>query len=213
MSLAPLKTSPSLRLVTAALLLAAAGVASAQYKIVAPDGHVTYTDKPPTAAQQRAQPGTSTGDGGAASAGFPYETRQAMARYPVTLYAQKGCSPCDAARQALRARGVPFSEYSVDTNEDGSQLKTRFGELTLPVLTIGTQTVKGFRQPEVDSYLDVAGYPKTARLAGYSWPAPVPLAPPSAAARTASPSPAPAAPPANGPKIDLPPPSKNGIQF
>ena len=214
MSLAFLKTSPSLRLATAALLLAVAGSASAQYKIVGPDGHVTYTDKPPGAAQQRAQPGTAGGDGGgSASAGFPYETRQALARYPVTLYAQKGCSPCDTARQALRARGVPFSEYSVDTNEDGSQLKARFGELTLPILTIGTQTVKGFRQADVDGYLDVAGYPKTARLTGYAWPAAVPLAPPSAAARTATTAPAPAAPPTTGPKIDLPPPSKNGIQF
>jgi len=214
MSLAPLKTTPSLRLVTAALLLAAAGGACAQYKIVGPDGHVTYTDKPPTAAQQRAQAGTPGGDGGSqAGAGLPYETRQAMARYPVTLYAQKGCSPCDVARQALRARGVPFSEYAVDTNEDGVQLKARFGELTLPVLTIGSQTVKGFRQTDVDAFLDAAGYPKTARLTGYSWPAAVPLAPPSAPARSTTAQPAPAAPSPNGPKIDLPPPSKNGIQF
>src|SRR3954464_7358898 len=98
------KSPPFLRLVAAALLLAAAGGACAQYKIVGPDGHVTYTDKPPTAAQQRAPAAAGgTKSGSAANPGFPYETRQAMARYPVALYAQKGCSPCDAARQALRA--------------------------------------------------------------------------------------------------------------
>jgi glutaredoxin len=204
--------STATRLCAAALLLGAAGAAMAQYKIVGPDGKVTYTDKPPTAAETRnGSGGSSAGGGGSGGGGsFPYETRQAIARYPVTLYAQKSCDPCDQARRALRARGVPFSEYSIDSNPDADQLKQRFGELTLPVITVGNQTIKGFRQSDVDSYLDAAGYPKTAHLAGYSWPAAVPLAPAAPVARAA---PASAAAPTNGAKIDLPQPSKNGIQF
>ena len=209
-SLNPL-LSTAARLAAAVLLLGAAGAAMAQYKIVGPDGKVTFTDQPPTAAQMRNSPGggSAGGDGGGGGS-FPYETRQAMSRYPVALYAQKSCDACDQARRALRARGIPFGEYSVDTNPDATQLKARFGEMTLPVITIGNQTIKGFRQSDVDSYLDAAGYPKTARLGGYSWPAPVPLAPPAAVARTA---PSTAAPSSNGPAIALPPPSKNGIQF
>jgi glutaredoxin len=208
--------SPSLsvaaRLAAFALLLGAAGAAMAQYKIVGPDGKVTYTDQPPPAAA-RAQGSTAanTGGGGGGSGNFPYETRQAMGRYPVALYAQKGCSPCDQARSALHARGIPFTEYSIDTNPDALQLKSRFGEMTMPVVTIGGQTLKGFRQSELDGYLDAAGYPKQAKLAGYAWPAPVPLAPP-AAATSAHTTPSGVELP-NGPKIDLPPPSKNGIQF
>jgi len=204
--------STAARLCAAALLLGAAGAAMAQYKIVGPDGKITYTDKPPTATEMRNSAGGSSAGGsdGGGSNSFPYETRQASARYPVTLYAQKGCDPCDQARRALRARGIPFSEYSIDTNPDADKLKQRFGELTLPVITVGNQTIKGFRQSDVDAYLDAAGYPKTARLGGYSWPAAVPLAPPVPVARSA---PSAAAQSPNGTTIDLPQPSKNGIQF
>jgi glutaredoxin len=202
--------SAAARLGTAALLLGAAGAALAQYKIVGPDGRVTYTDKPPTAAEMRAANGGTAGADNAGG-GLPYEVRQAAGRYPVTLYAQKACDPCDQARKALRARGVPFNEYSITTDGDASQLKSRFGEMSLPVVTIGSQTIKGFRQSDLDAYLDAAGYPKQARLAGYSWPAAVPLAP--AAPATAKTAPAATAPSANDRNIDLPAPSKNGIQF
>jgi glutaredoxin len=206
-------TSPFLsaaaRLCAAALLLGAAGAAVAQYKIVGPDGRVTYTDKPPTAAEMRSSGGAAaaSGDGGA----LPYEVRKASGRYPVTLYATKSCEPCDSARKALRGRGVPFSEYTIDSAADVALLQSRFGDQNLPVITIGTQTLKGYRGSDIDSYLDVAGYPKQAKLNGYSWPAPVALAP--AAPTTAKAAPTSAAPSANGPKIDLPPPSQNGIQF
>src|SRR5262249_55393222 len=108
----------------AALLAGAATGASAQYKIVGPDGSVTYTDKPPTAAN--AQIGNQGVNGG--GNGLPYDVRQAMSRYPVTLFAAKGCGPCDQARQWLKGHGVPFSEYSVESNADIEALKARFGE-------------------------------------------------------------------------------------
>lgn len=201
------------RLAIAAALLSCVAVdAMAQYKIVGPDGHVTYTDKPPTAAQAR--PG-NTGGGGvepaAVAGGLPYETRQAAGRYPVTLYASKGCVPCDQSRQWLRGHGIPFGEYTVDTNADIAQLQQRFGESSVPIVTMGTQTLKGFSSSELQSYADAAGYPRQARLSGYTWPAPRPLVP----VANATPDAANAAPPtpAPTPKIDLPPPSKSGIQF
>ena len=197
------------RLAAVAILLSvAAAGAMAQYKIVGPDGHVTYTDKPPTAAQARPGNGIAA-DTSAASGGLPYETRQAAGRYPVTLYASKGCAPCDQARQWLRGHGIPFGEYAVDTNADIVLLQQRFGESNVPVVTIGNQTLKGFSSTEFQSYADAAGYPKQARLAGYAWPAPRPLAPlASTVPGAADPPPAPSTP-----RIDLPPPSKSGIQF
>lgn len=191
-----------------ALLAGAVVPAIAQYKIVAPDGRVTYTDKPPTAAQAR-QGGGSADTAPAANAGMPYETRQAMSRYPVTLYAGKGCAPCDQARQWLRGRGIPYNEYTVDSNADIAQLQQRFGDSSVPVVTIGNQTIKGFSGSELQSYADAAGYPKQARLTGYNWPAPRALVPVGSTAPEVSTSAAPSA----APKIDLPPPSKSGIQF
>ena len=198
------------RLAMAALLLGgvAAGATAQTYKIVGPDGKVTYTDKPPTASVIKAPDGSSGGNGAAAAGDFPYETRQAMAKYPVTLYAAKNCGPCDNARQALRQRGVPFNEYSIGTDADMNALQARFGEPTAPVITIGGQTLKGYSASNVASYLDAAGYPAQAHLTGYSWPAATPLSPLRAAA--AAPAPAPvASTPSPAPK----PQNNGGIQF
>lgn len=199
-----------LRAATVALLLggAAAG-ALAQYKIVSPDGKVTYTDKPPAAADIRLNNGPAGTANSGAATGMPYETRQAMGRYPVSLYGAKGCGPCDEARDALRKRGVPFTEYSITTNADIAALQSRFGSGTLPVITIGSQTMKGYSRNDLQGYLDAAGYPAQARLGGYRWPQAVALAPPAAAPVTAN---APAAAP-SAPASLLPPPSESGIQF
>ena len=35
---------------------------------------------------------------------LPLELRQAVQRYPVTLYAMRVCEPCDSARTLLRQR-------------------------------------------------------------------------------------------------------------
>lgn len=195
----------------AALAMALGGAAAgalAQYKIVGQDGKVTYTDKPPAAADIRLNNSAPAATHGSATGGLPYETRQAMAKYPVTLYASKGCGPCDEARDALRRRGVPFSEYSITMNADISALQSRFGGTTLPVISIGNQTMKGYSSNDLQGYLDAAGYPAQARLTGYRWPQAVALAPPAA-------TPAPAAnEPAEAPSAPLlPPPSKSGIQF
>lgn len=199
-----------LRLAAVAMLLGggAAG-ALAQYKIVGPDGKVTYTDKPPTAADIRMDNSAPAASNGNAAGGMPYETRQATAKYPVTLYAAKSCAACDQARDALRKRGVPFNEYSITLDADIAALQARFASTTLPVITIGTQTMKGYSSNDLQAYLDAAGYPAQARLTGYRWPQAVALAPP--AVTTTAATPATAAPSAPAPL--LPPPSKSGIQF
>jgi glutaredoxin len=193
--------------VAAALLAGAATGASAQYKIVGPDGSVTYTDKPPAAADVHVG---NQGVNGSGTAGVPFDVQKAMQRYPVTLFAAKGCAPCDQARSWLKSHNIPFSEYSVETNSDIEALKSRFGEPQLPVVTIGGQSMKGFNAADLQGYLDAAGYPKQARLSGYNWPAATPLAPIKAVpapAQVAQPAPAPA------PAPIAPPASRTGIQF
>jgi glutaredoxin len=197
------------RLALLAFLLAGAAVgAMAQaYKVVGPDGKVTYTDKPPTPQDIHGNTGSDSSSSG--SSGFPYETRQAMAKYPVTLYSTKDCAGCDRARQSLRQRGVPFNEYSVVLDADIAAAQARFGSnMSFPVITIGTQTMNGYSSNDLQAYLDAARYPAQAHLAGYSWPAAVPLAPRTATPVAAAPNPTPSAPASL-----LPPPSKNGIQF
>lgn len=127
------------------------------------------------------------------TASLPLELRQVVGRYPVTLYAGKDCASCDAGRQLLQARGVPFSEKRVETNDDIAAFRRATGANSLPVLSIGNQQLKGLNSADWIGYLDAAGYPATSKLpSGWRNPAPTPMvaASPSApAARTDTPPP------------------------
>lgn len=172
---------------TAALMLAAAALMAATpawalYKVVGPDGKVTYTDRPP--ADKPAQ-ALRTNGSVSSTANLPFELRQVATKYPVTLYASKDCGPCDQGRQSLRQRGIPFTEKSVDTNADIQALQRLENTQQLPVLRVGSQQVKGYAEAEWQSYLDAAGYPKQSALTGYQWADATPLAPPAASAPAA----------------------------
>ena len=167
-------------------LLATATQAQQVHRIVGPDGKVTFSDRAPE--DKKAQSTVlSTASGGAASnPALPSELRQIASRFPVTLYTGESCSPCQQARQLLVQRGVPFTERSVNTNDDLDALRRLSGESALPFGTIGRQQLKGFSDAEWTQYLDAAGYPAQSRLpSGYTQPAATPLAPTKAPAASA----------------------------
>ena len=122
---------------------------------------------------------------------MPYELRQVASRFPVTLYTGNDCAPCTSARNLLTARGVPFTERTVTTNEDIEALQRLSGSAGLPFGSIGGQQLAGFSDAEWTQYLDAAGYPKQSQLPrNYRQPAPTPLV----AVKEAAPAPAASAP-------------------
>lgn len=164
------------------------------YRIVGPDGKVTFSDQPPPAASGGK---VSTRKAGAAevsaSAGLPFELRQVAGKYPVTLYVGDNCNPCGAGRSMLTSRGIPFTEKTVTSNDDAQALQRLSGDSSLPFLTIGSQQLKGFSDAEWTQFLNAAGYPATSVLpASYRRPAATPLvsvATPAAPAAAASSAP------------------------
>jgi glutaredoxin len=195
-------TSTAMKFAAAhALLAMATGVfssaASAQqvFRIVGPDGKVTFSDQPPPVSSN-ARVTTAASDGGRAAANnsLPFELRKVAGQYPVTLYTGDNCGPCGSARSLLTTRGVPFTERTVTTNEDAQALKRLSGETALPFVTIGSQQLKGFSDAEWTQFLDAAGYPKSSVLpASYRPPAATPLV------AVSTPAAAPGAPPAAQP--------------
>lgn len=163
--------------VLSAVLLLTVGLIQAQtvYKVVGADGKVTFSDKPPVASANA----TVTGAGGKVLAGgpaLPFELRQVVSKYPVTLYTSSNCVPCGSGRAMLSNRGTPFTEKTVSTNEDIEALQRLSGDSSLPFLTIGGQQIKGYSDSEWTQFLDAAGYPKASVLpAGYRNPAASPL--------------------------------------
>ncbi len=203
----------------AALLLAALSLHAQQvYRIVGPDGKVTFSDQPP---QSAAAGRTTSGVPGAApssagAAALPYELRQVTQRYPVTLYTAPNCAPCIAARSFLTTRGVPFAERTITTPEDAEALQRLSGATSLPFMTLGTQRLKGFSDAEWNQFLTAAGYPQTSQLPG-NWrnPPPAPLV---AAQKPAAPASQPEAAPAQQATTSVPdagpaPANPAGIRF
>ena len=189
------------RLIGLALVLAAAGAAAQPvYRQVDKNGKVTFSDRAPTASTEPAT-GPQAGIAPPANAGLPYELRQVVQRYPVTLYSSEECGPCGAGRSMLTTRGIPFEERVVKTNEEVDALQKLSGQNSLPLLTIGSQQLKGYSDTEWTQYLDAAGYPKSNSLpAGYRNAAARPLI-----AQQAAPAPRAAAAPAAQPAQPAPP--------
>lgn len=182
------------------LLLLAAAASQAQYKVTGPDGKVTYTDRPPISTDSKVTALNGRG-GGASEVALPLDLRRAVSRYPVTLFVSNGaCEPCDAARQMLRQRGIPFSERQVQNNEDSDALERLSGGRDAPTLSIGSQVLRGLSAEIWNSYLDAAGYPRESQLpANYQYAPAAPVVARAAPPRAQAPAEtqAPGATPAN----------------
>ena len=209
------KISPLHRLTSLALVLVASGaMAQPIYRQVDKNGKVTFSDRAPSASTEPAGQQGAAPPSSASTAGLPYELRQVAQRYPVTLYSGDECSPCGAARTLLTTRGIPFEERTVKSNADIEALQRLSNQNALPLLTIGSQQLKGFSDVEWSQYLDAAGYPKSNSLpAGYRNGPVRPLV-----AQQATPAPraaeAPAPPVAPPPASSEPAPSNPaGIKF
>ncbi|SEA55175.1 glutaredoxin domain-containing protein [Acidovorax soli] len=211
----PLRTS---LLASLGMVLAVAGAhAQTVYRIVGPDGKVTFSDRAPDSNAKPAQ-GAWQGSAAAVGSALPYELQQIAARFPVTLYTGSDCAPCNSARNLLVGRGIPFAERTVNTNEDIEALQRMGGNNGLPFATIGGQQLAGFSENEWTQYLNAAGYPQQSLLPpNYRRPPATPLVAAKAAQPAASDAPAgrtPAERPRPAPRIDGPSPSNPaGIRF
>lgn len=166
---------------TAALVPVEQAHAQQIYRSVGPDGKVTFSDQPPAnnakntsvKSRESASPEPAS-DGGA----LPYALQQVVNRYPVTIYTGSDCAPCDAARNLLVSRGVPFTERTVSNNESIDALKAlNNGNSNIPFATVGGQHLNGFSDTAWIQYLDAAGYPKKSQLPpSYRRPTPTPIA-------------------------------------
>ena len=112
--------------------------AHALFKVVGPDGKVTYSDRPPPGDTRAVQVNR---DGSIATndVSLPFALRQVMAKFPVTLYTAAKCDACEMGRALLQRRGIPFSERTATTNEDKEVWEKITGGQEAPVLKIGVR--------------------------------------------------------------------------
>jgi glutaredoxin len=150
------------------LLTSATTQAQTVYRIVGADGRITFSDKAPGTADTATVMVPGGNNTSPSAAPLPLELRQVAGRFPVTLYTSSNCAPCVSGRKLLEGRGIPFSERTVTTSEDAEALLRISGASSLPLLTIGSQQIKGYSESEWTQFLDAANYPKSSVLpAGY----------------------------------------------
>lgn len=158
------------------LLLCAGGASAQMYKWVDANGKTHFTDKPPPASAKKSQ--MKAGSSASGGVQLPYALAQAARNFPVTLYTTSPCSGCDQGRVLLKARGIPFSEKTVNTTEDEQKLKEATGSNNLPALIVGNAKSSGYQAGAWNMMLNVALYPETKILPpGYQYPAAVAAAP------------------------------------
>lgn len=185
-----------------ATLLLSALPAHALFKVVGPDGKVTYSDRPPPGDTRAVQVNR---DGSIVSndVALPFALRQVMVKFPVTLYTASQCDACDMGRALLQRRGIPFAERTAMTNEDKEVWEKVTGGKEAPVVKIGAQVLRGFTATTWEETLDVAGYSRQSQLppnykaaAAQPLVEPKPVKPP-VTAPDAAPTPAPVDPRSN----------------
>lgn len=161
------------RIALAIALGVASGAALAQiYRWTDADGRVHVTDTPPPPGAKDVQRRNLPGASGAAQANEPYALQLARKNFPITLYTSLGCEPCVEARKLLNARGVPFREVSVASEQQIEELKKVSGSASVPVMLVGSSLQRGFEEGAYHAMLDGAGYPKAGILPPLSQPDP-----------------------------------------
>jgi glutaredoxin len=162
-------------LLGAALLCGAgAALAGQLYKWTDADGKVHYTDQPPPKEARNAER-KQYGDKPPAAT-LPYTVADAVRKFPVKFYTAAQCG--DACKQAaayLAKRGVPYDTKDASDPKVQEELaKLTGGKLEVPLMTVGTNVVRGYEEGAWQRALDAAGYPSSSML------------PPSAAPRPAA---------------------------
>jgi glutaredoxin len=155
------------RAILAALLLFVAQAATAElFKIVGPDGKVTYADKPPFDAKTakiteikvesyngppQINPTAAKPDW-AAILKRPLYGQQASAA-GLVMYSAEWCGPCKRAKKYMDAKGIAYVALDIDKNPEDKAECNRLGGGGIPLFLKGTKTMKGFSEAKLDSFL------------------------------------------------------------
>jgi len=161
-----LPESPIMEKLLAVLLasLVFCGIAQAEsvFRWTDENGRVHYSDAPPPPDIRKVEERMLKKGNQVETDKQPYATRKAAEAFPVSLYTAEKCPACEPARKYLTARGIPFSETKITTQEQAAEAAKLIGEkeAAVPLLVVGGKPYKGYSESDWSGALDAAGYPK-----------------------------------------------------
>jgi glutaredoxin 3 len=76
----------------------------------------------------------------------------------VKIYTTPTCGYCHQAKQYLKDRGVPFTEYDISRDRQAANDMVQLtGQMGVPVILVNDQPVVGFNRPLLDQLLSATG--------------------------------------------------------
>ncbi|MGB7189653.1 MAG: glutaredoxin family protein [Acidobacteriaceae bacterium] len=72
----------------------------------------------------------------------------------VILYSQPGCPPCNAARQFLVARNIPFEYKDVRADHGALRELVRLNSRSTPTIVVGEEVMVGFDPKRLELILN-----------------------------------------------------------
>src|SRR5579859_245402 len=116
------------------------------YRWVDAQGNVHYSDHLPPATIKQFEKMKALG-GKPGDVPLPYVLQQAVNNFPVKLYTTDCGETCTRARALLAKRGIPYTELDASVAQTQQELKKLTGgTLEVPVLQVGSDTVRGFEE-------------------------------------------------------------------
>lgn len=75
---------------------------------------------------------------------------------PVTIYSTSTCHFCHMAKDFFTANGIAFTDYNVGTDlEKRKEMIQKSGQMGVPVITVGKDTIVGFDEARLRELLAV----------------------------------------------------------
>ena len=154
-----------LTLLIAFLTLVVAGAAGAQvYKWTDKDGKVHYGDHPPADSKTEQVKVSVQSFGGPAEVDYvsilrrPIANNTRQTRADVIIYSAAWCGPCKSAKAWMASQNISFTDYDVETSEQGKKDFAALGGRGVPMILVGEQRMTGFSAGGLKAMLKKAGF-------------------------------------------------------
>lgn len=133
------------------LTLAVAVTAEGQvYKWTDKDGKVHYGDRQPADSKTEQVKVQVQSFGGPAEVDYvsilrrPVRSDAKQTRSDVIIYSAAWCGPCKSAKAWMASQNIPFTDYDVETSEQGRKDFAALGGRGVPMILVGEQRMTGF---------------------------------------------------------------------